>query len=150
MADQDPPDPIAYLTGEATDILRLLAHSDVEELEFERRGVRLRIRRSMAAPAPAPSGDEAAPLALQAEEDSTIVTAPVVGWFRRSATVDGPPLVDVGQTVEAGQRLAVIEAVQVVHDVIAECAGTILEVLVADGEGVGYGQPLFRIGTPQP
>jgi acetyl-CoA carboxylase biotin carboxyl carrier protein len=148
MANQRSIDPLAYLSGEATEIVRLLAASDVDELELERDGVRLMVRRSLTATAPPPE-DRAAPLAPDtASEPTFLVTAPVVGWFRRGATVDGPPLAEVGQLVEPGQRLAVIEAVQVVHDVLAERPGVIVEVIAADGEGVGYGQPLFRLREP--
>jgi acetyl-CoA carboxylase biotin carboxyl carrier protein len=74
------------------------------------------------------------------------VKSPVVGWLRLSDQPNSSvPLVEVGQHVDAGQALAVIEAVQIVHEVKAELAGTILKVLAADGQGVEFGQPLFRL-----
>jgi acetyl-CoA carboxylase biotin carboxyl carrier protein len=139
----EPADPLAFLAGEATEILRIVGASDIEELEIEHAGYRLSVRRSLA---DGPDGtDQPAASPVETADDIAIIASPVVGWFRRSATPDGPPLVEVGATIEVGQRLAVIEAVQVVHDVIADCAGTLAEILVEDGDGVGYGQPLFRV-----
>ncbi|GIW08854.1 MAG: acetyl-CoA carboxylase, biotin carboxyl carrier protein [Dehalococcoidia bacterium] len=148
MADRGRADPFAYLAGEATEILRLLANSDVDEFELERDGHRLLVRRSLRAVSTPPTQLSESPSPEPTSEKTFLLTSPVVGWFRRGATVDGPPLAEVGQSVEPGQRLAVIEAVQVVHDVIAERPGVIVEALVADGEGVGYGQPLFRLREP--
>lgn len=145
MADRERIDPLNYLAGEATEILRLLADSDVDEFELERDTFRLRVRRALTSSLAVPMEPSALSVSDQVGDAAFLVTAPVVGWFRRGATLDGPPLTDVGQRVEAGQRLAIIEAVQVVHDVVAERAGVVVEVLVADGEGVGYGQPLFRL-----
>ncbi|GIW09821.1 MAG: acetyl-CoA carboxylase biotin carboxyl carrier protein subunit [Dehalococcoidia bacterium] len=138
-------DPLAFLAAEATELVRVLAESDVEELELEHDGYRLVLRRPLGAAAPPTE----APAALPASEPTFLVLAPVVGWFRRGTIPEGPPLVEVGQLVEAGQPLAVIEAVEVVHEVVADRPGVLLEVLVADGEGVGYGQPLFRLREPE-
>lgn len=150
MSTSERIDPYRYLATEATEILRVLAGSDVDELELEQGAIRLRVRRTLTSSEPNTEEPSALPRSEHAEDASSLVTAPVVGWFRRSATIDGPPLADVGHTVEAGQRLAIIEAVQVVHDVVAERAGVVVEVLVADGEGVGYGQPLFRLAESSP
>ncbi len=133
---------LRFLEGEARDILKMLAATDVEELEMERGGVSLTLRRTLAAGEPAA---QTAPV----EDSGLLITSPVVGWFRRSAQPQGPPLVEAGQSIEPGQRLAVIEAVQIVHDVLADRAGVIINVLAADGQGVGYGDPLFRIREPR-
>lgn len=143
---------LRFLEGEARDILKMLAATDVEELEMERGGVSLTLRRTLAASEPAaqaPPLPLEQPAAAPVEDSGLLITSPVVGWFRRSAQPQGPPLVEAGQSIEPGQRLAVIEAVQIVHDVLADRAGVIINVLAADGQGVGYGDPLFRIREPR-
>ncbi|MFN8535824.1 MAG: biotin/lipoyl-containing protein [Dehalococcoidia bacterium] len=140
-------DLLQILAGEAAEILRVVAASDVEELELEQGGYRIVVRRQLDdVPALAleqPAND--APTSADEFDTTFTIASPVVGWFRRGALIDGPPLADVGQSVEVGAKLAVIEAVQVVHDVVADRAGTIVEILAADGDGVGFGQPLFRL-----
>lgn len=141
------------LAVDARAVLRAISQTDVRELVLEREGRTIRLRRSSELAAmPAETGGAAEPeieVSIHSEivdESTLVVKSPVVGWLRLSAQPNGlDPLVEVGQRVEAGQPLAVIEAVQIVHEVKAELAGTVLEVLAVDGQGVEFGQPLFRL-----
>jgi len=75
----------------------------------------------------------------------TAVLAPLVGVFYRSPSPGAPPFVEVGQPVTAGQQLAVVEAMKMMNEVVAETAGVVREVHVADAEIVEFGQRLFTI-----
>ena len=73
------------------------------------------------------------------------VRSPVVGTFYRSPSPDDPPYVEVGDRVEAGQTLCIIEAMKLMNEIEAETSGIVREILVDNGQPVEYGQVLFRI-----
>jgi acetyl-CoA carboxylase biotin carboxyl carrier protein len=133
----------------------LLAAKEVAEFEHEENGVRIRVARGVAiAPAPAPLAVGSAPAARQAAAaavdtapsgDYLDVTSPFVGSFYCSPTPDAPAFVEVGSVVRPGQTLCIIEAMKLMNEIEAECAGTVTEVFAQNGKNVEYGQKLFRI-----
>ncbi len=137
-------------------VLRLLDASDVTEFEYEDEGVRLRISRgptapvvAAAAPALAPSPAPAAP-ALAPEPTVPAsqhhkVTSPFVGTFYRSSSPDADPFAEVGQRVEPGQTLCIVEAMKLMNEIEADVAGVVRRCLVDNGEPVEFGQELFEI-----
>jgi len=74
-----------------------------------------------------------------------VVTSPMVGTFYPSPAPGAPPFVDVGQAVEVGDTLCIIEAMKILNQIEADRAGVIAAVLVDNGQPVEYGQPLFVI-----
>ena len=96
------------------------------------------------APAAAPPGP-AVPAPAPAPAQGHVVSAPLFGVFHRTAAPGTPPFVEVGQAVEAGQKLAIIEAMKVFNAVTADAPGTVAEVLAEAGQEVEPGQPLFRL-----
>ncbi|ANC72595.1 MULTISPECIES: acetyl-CoA carboxylase biotin carboxyl carrier protein [Deinococcus] len=99
-----------------------------------------------AAPAPAAPA-EAAPAAASAPVASagTPVKAPIVGTFYSASSPDAAPYVKVGDRVESGQVLCIIEAMKLMNEIEAEQSGVIREILVKNAEPVEYGQTLFMI-----
>jgi acetyl-CoA carboxylase biotin carboxyl carrier protein len=95
---------------------------------------------SMQAPAAA-SAPAAAP-----ETRGTVVKSPMVGTFYRCPSPGAASFVEVGQAVKQGDTLCIIEAMKLLNEIEAEVAGSVLEVLVENGQAVEYGQPLFVIG----
>ncbi len=86
-------------------------------------------------------------LAKKEEElAGNVVKSPLVGTFYVAPSEDAQPFVKVGDTVKKGQTLAIVEAMKLMNDIEAEFDGTVLEVLVQNGDAVEYGQPLFVIG----
>ncbi len=75
-----------------------------------------------------------------------IVKSPLVGTFYSAPAEDAPPFVQVGDSVKAGQTLAIVEAMKLMNDIEAEYEGTITQIFVKNGDCVEYGQPLFAIG----
>jgi acetyl-CoA carboxylase biotin carboxyl carrier protein len=73
------------------------------------------------------------------------ITAPIVGTFYASASPEAPAYVKVGDKIEAGKVLCIIEAMKLMNEIEAETSGTIAEVLVKNEEPVEYGQVLFRV-----
>jgi acetyl-CoA carboxylase biotin carboxyl carrier protein len=148
-------------------LISTLAEGDVSEFEYEDEKVRVRIGRggqvalvqhaapvsipppSMHAPhvgapegpvttthAPAPPADEAG---------TVYVTCPFVGTFYRSPSPDAPSFVDVGSKIREGQTLCIVEAMKIMNEIEADCAGTIVEVLAENGKPVEFGQKLFKV-----
>lgn len=85
-----------------------------------------------------------APASIPAPSGMTI-NAPTVGTFYAAASPDEPPLVSVGTVVKPDTVICIIEAMKVFNQIQAEKSGRIVEVLVENGDAVGFGQPLFRI-----
>jgi acetyl-CoA carboxylase biotin carboxyl carrier protein len=139
----------------------LLAEKDIAEFEHEEDGVRVLVARgARMGPMPAmglvssPTAHSVAPpLAAIAASgpasepggDSADVTSPFVGSFYRSPSPDVPAFVEVGSVVRAGQTLCIIEAMKLMNEIEAECAGTVTEIFAQNGKSVEYGQKLFRI-----
>lgn len=99
----------------------------------------------VAAPAPAVTAASESPAAVTAAADETIVTAPMVGTLYRAPSPGAPPFAEVGQRVEVGQTLCILEAMKLMNELECEVAGTITAILAEDGQPIEFGQPLFKI-----
>jgi acetyl-CoA carboxylase biotin carboxyl carrier protein len=137
-------------------LLELLREYGLTEVEVERGGDRVRLRRE-AAPPPAPVAAPpavaapaiAAAPAQEAVEDRrqhlVTVEAPMVGTFYRAPSPDGEPYVREGDTIKEGQVLCIIEAMKLMNEIESKVSGRIIRVLAENSHPVEYGQPLFLI-----
>ena len=98
-----------------------------------------------AAASPAAAASAAPPPAEKSEERGEKVVSPMVGTFYRAASPEAPPFVRVGQTVEMGQTLCIIEAMKLMNEIPSTAAGRVAEILVENNAAIGYGEPLFLI-----
>lgn len=89
-------------------------------------------------------GEEAG---TEAAGDLHAVESPMVGTFYRAPAPDAPPYVDVGDSVQQGQTLCILEAMKLMNELESEVSGEIREICVQNAEPVEYGQVLFRIDT---
>jgi len=101
-----------------------------------------------ATPAPAPESTNAPAVAAGGRDlpPGHVLRSPMVGTFYASANPETPPFVKVGQTVKAGDTLAIIEAMKMFNQIEADVSGTIVAVLAASGQPVEFDEPLFVIG----
>jgi acetyl-CoA carboxylase biotin carboxyl carrier protein len=141
-------------------LIELVESSGIAELEISEGEERVRITRTAAsvqqtyAPAPQPIIAAAAPqVAVTAAEpakpavaEGHVVKSPMVGTFYRSASPGSKAFVDVGQTVNSGETLCIIEAMKLLNEIEADQSGVIKAILVENGQPVEFGQPLFVIG----
>jgi acetyl-CoA carboxylase biotin carboxyl carrier protein len=97
----------------------------------------------MSSPTEAPTGGTKA--AANALPDGQVQRAPMVGTFYASSAPDKPAFVSVGQTVKAGDTLAIIEAMKMFNPIEAEFSGTVVAILGSNGQPVEFDQPLFVI-----
>ena len=148
-------------------LIELLERSEVDEIEVHEGEESVRIRRSppliaapgagvsyVAAPVPAaaasrtPSASavpESLPVAAEAEVTGHTVPSPMVGTFFSASSPGSRPFVNVGQRIEVGDTLCIIEAMKILNQVEADCTGVVTAVLVENGQPVEYGQPLFIV-----
>jgi acetyl-CoA carboxylase biotin carboxyl carrier protein len=132
--------------GEVGRLLELLAESDIEECEIEQGDSRVFVRRAPRAEGsalelpPGPSAETSKPA-----EGPVTVHAQAVGMFYRSEKRSGPPRVEEGGRVKAGDVLGYIEVMRIPHSVVSTHDGTVESFLTEDGEPVEYGQPLVSI-----
>ena len=144
-------------------LIDLVEESGIAEIEVTEGEEKVRITRSLAAPqpvyaaapavaaAPAPAVAAAAPVAAAGvpaapERDlSKAQTSPMVGTFYRAPGPNAPVFVEVGQSVNAGDTLCIIEAMKLMNEIEAEKSGTVKEILVENGTPVEFGEPLFII-----
>ena len=140
-------------------LIDLVSESNVSELEITEAEGKVRIvKAGLAAPAVAAVPVQAAPVAAPAAVAAPVAAAPaepavtgfvvkspMVGTFYRSASPGGSPFVEVGQKVNEGDVICIIEAMKILNEIEAEKSGTITQVLGENGQAVEYGQPLFVI-----
>ena len=145
-------------------LIELVEGSGIAELEISEGEERVRITRTVAAgqqmyssapqhmmasaPAPVIAVAAAAPVeaARPAVAEGHVVKSPMVGTFYRSASPGSKPFVDVGQNVNSGDTLCIIEAMKLLNEIDSDQAGVIKAILVENGQPVEFGQPLFVIG----
>ncbi len=136
-------------------LIEIIEESDIAELEIKEGEESIRISRYSAAPATvayAPATVATTTLASPAlaapvEEKISghIVKSPMVGTFYRSASPGTKVFTEVGQAVQAGDTLCIIEAMKILNQIESDKSGTITKILVENAEPVEYGQPLFII-----
>ncbi len=154
--------------GQIEQLLRFMSEHNLEEFEYSRGDLRIRLKKPgvttvLAAPRPAAEiivpGALAAPAAssssgnaagsaeadLRGGEDLFLVKSPIVGTFYGSPSPGAEAFVKVGSYIEAGQTLCIVEAMKLMNEIEAETSGEVLRIFVENGQPVEYGQPLFGI-----
>jgi acetyl-CoA carboxylase biotin carboxyl carrier protein len=135
------------------ELAKLLDETGLTEIEFERDGVSIRVARNAGAsvgrprPAeallPAPATPSLDPASLA--QHPGLVVSPLVGTVYLGAAPGARPFVDVGSQVKAGETLIIIEAMKTMNQLPAPRSGTVIQVLVEDGQPVEFGEPLMII-----
>jgi acetyl-CoA carboxylase biotin carboxyl carrier protein len=155
---------------ELKELIEFLIEKDIAEFELERGDVKVKIKRA-AEPLPAALPDSryfavhpappavpasasvpvrvdlaasaAAPEPPEPVESLHIVRSPIVGTFYESPSPGSPPFVKVGDPLEVGQVLCIVEAMKLMNEIECDAAGELVKKLVANGQPIEYGQELF-------
>ena len=152
---------------EIKELLELMAEHNVSEIEVEKDDMKIKLRKlssgqvtinqgqavpailpampPMVPAAPAPVAQAGAPAAVKEEEGIVIVRSPMVGTFYAAPAPDQPPYVSAGKTVKSGDVLCIIEAMKLMNEIKSETGGTVVEILVNNGQTVEYDQPIMKI-----
>ena len=140
-------------------LVQLMKDHDLAEVDLEQGEQRIRLRRSAggevvyqqpvqaAAPMPLPAvATEAAPKSEAASDDSlAVIKSPIVGTFYSSSGPDSEPFVKVGDHVGPESTVCIVEAMKVFNEIPADLSGKVAAILVANGDPVEFGQPLFKV-----
>jgi acetyl-CoA carboxylase biotin carboxyl carrier protein len=148
-------------------LIDLLEERGLEEFEYERAGVRIRLKRRTVAPAPVfesyvpaannpsaastasvpapPVPGEAALEGAPGTEELHIINSPIVGTFYAAPRPDAPSFVKLGDAVEVGQVLCIVEAMKLMNEIESDVAGELVRIYVENGQPVEYGEHLFAI-----
>jgi acetyl-CoA carboxylase biotin carboxyl carrier protein len=158
---------------ELKELIEFLEEKNIAEFELERGDVKVRIKRvgepavvhshgeprfyavppapgtagfEMAAgSAPAPAGSTPAAKEAAPEEGLHMVKSPIVGTFYEAPSPGSPPFVKVGDSVEVGQVLCIVEAMKLLNEIESDVAGEIVKKMGSNGQPIEYGQELFAI-----
>jgi acetyl-CoA carboxylase biotin carboxyl carrier protein len=153
---------------ELKELIEFLIEKDIAEFELERGDVKVRIKRAPESPSAPPAVHfvPVAPATSAAVSETTqpsstpvsrpsaepalesglhSITSPIVGTFYETPSPGSPPFVKVGDVVEAGQVLCIIEAMKLMNEIESDVAGEIVKQFANNGQPVEYGQPLFAI-----
>jgi len=147
------------------ELARLLAETDLSEIELQKGDLRVRVARNVAlsvtpqmmevadrAPRQAKAADGeatstggASAEAREAARKANTVTSPMVGTAYRRPSPEAKPFVEVGTTVNEGERILLIEAMKTFNEIVAPRSGTVAEILIEDGQPVEFGEALMVI-----
>lgn len=144
---------------EIKEMLNLMNDNSLVELEIEKDGMRIRLKKGSpqadmtSAPIvierqkvpEAEKSREAANVTEKAATNSVEIKAPMVGTFYRAPAPEAPPYVEIGQVIEPGQVICIIEAMKLMNEIKSEIKGKVVEVMVDNAEPVEFGQSLFLI-----
>ncbi len=152
--------------GEIEQLLRFMSEHNLEEFEYSRGDLRIRLRKPSAqvmVAAPRPSAELIVPSAVSAPEpavksaepghavdvrggeDLYLINSPIVGTFYASPSPGAEAFVKVGSHVDKGQTLCIVEAMKLMNEIESEISGEVLRIFAENGQPVEYGQPLFGI-----
>ncbi|MBI3318063.1 MAG: acetyl-CoA carboxylase biotin carboxyl carrier protein [Candidatus Omnitrophica bacterium] len=142
---------------ELKELLSLMNENDLVEVELEREGMKIRLRKAGAGgnqsivvehtalaqpPSSVPGSAPAQPKPAGLE-----IKSPMVGTFYRAPAPEAPPFVEVGQMIEVGQVLCIIEAMKLMNEIKSEVKGRVVQILVENAQPIEFGQVLFLVET---
>lgn len=144
---------------EIKEMINLMNDNNLMELEIEKEGMKIRLKKTSSqtdtAGSPAiiekrktieqPLVAEPPKTSEKVISNSIEIKAPMVGTFYRAPQPEAPPYAEVGQIIEAGQVICIIEAMKLMNEIKSEIKGKILEILVDNAEPVEFGQSMFLI-----
>jgi acetyl-CoA carboxylase biotin carboxyl carrier protein len=138
-------------TGEVIDAVRelitMMSKGGISELDLSTGDVTIRLRgaSAVATVAAVPAADQAHNTHHAAEPAGHVITAPMIGTYYSAPAPGEAPFVQAGDEVEVGQVIGIIEAMNIMNEIISDKSGVVTEILVENAQPVEYGQQLLRL-----
>jgi len=143
---------------EIKELINLMNENSLSELEVEREGMKIRIRKSLSGKFEAITEEPNMQKSVHTlkpdlkkeanlEKKFVAIPAPMVGTFYRTPSPESKPFIEIGQVVDIGQVVCIIEAMKLMNEIKSEVKGKIVEVLIENAGPVEYGQALFMVDT---
>jgi acetyl-CoA carboxylase biotin carboxyl carrier protein len=136
------------LIGAVRELISLMGKGGISELDLTSGGVSIRLRGAQGVASPvavASPSNGAAPLSEPPVDEGHIVTAPMIGTYYASPAPGEDPFVQIGDEIEVGQVIGIIEAMKIMNEIVADSAGVVAAILVENAQAVEYGSPLVRL-----
>lgn len=141
---------------EIKDMINLMNENHLTELEIEKEGVRIKLRKGASgieravevlptAQVPAQTPKAQTPAEKSEKKNIAEIKSPMVGTFYRAASPESPAYVNMGDTISPGQVICIIEAMKLMNEIKSEVKGKIVDIQVDNAEPVEFGQVLFVI-----
>src|SRR5690625_190481 len=158
---------------EIRELIRLIDESSIDEFTYESNGTKVKMKKNIAEQTIEKANKQVANITEKTEEQSKLVetetkenvhtteethaedkssvnydyeiVSPMVGTFYKAPSPESDPYVTLNSEVDESTIVCIVEAMKLFNEIEAEVSGTIVEILVEDGELVEYGQPLFRV-----
>ena len=146
---------------EIREIMKLMGEHALSEVEVEREGIKLKIKKGMdcaavpmvqpmsvsqAVPAPAVQIPEPRVEGGPSRSASAVeINSPMVGTFYRASAPESPSFIEIGQMVDVGQVVCIVEAMKLMNEIKSEVKGKVVDVFVNNAEPVEFGQALFLV-----
>jgi len=138
------------LIGTVRELISMMGKGGISELDLSTGDISIRLRgqsHSTVVPAAGNLPPAAGIVAGAGEDEGHMVTSPMIGTYYSAPSPGEAPFVHVGDEVEVGQVVGIVEAMKIMNEIISDRAGVVLEVLVENAQPVEYGSPLIRLGN---
>lgn len=136
------------LIGAVRELISLMSKGGISELDLTSGDVSIRLRGASTATVTnhtQPSTPSEASATVPKPEEGHLVTAPMIGTYYAAPSPGDDPFVQLGDEVEVGQVMGIIEAMKIMNEIIADKPGIVSEILVENAQAVEYGSPLVRL-----
>lgn len=136
------------LIGAVRELISLMGQGGISELDLSTGDISIRLRgaaTSTATASPTASANGDAPTSGSHEDEGHVVTAPMIGTFYAAPSPGEDPFLQIGDDVEVGQVIGIIEAMKIMNEIVADKPGVVAEILVENAQAVEYGSPLVRL-----
>ncbi len=139
---------------EIKEMINLMNENELAELELERDGLKIRLRKNDGGLQQIITSSQAPAAKAQVSKDGEItleaqglleIKSPMVGTFYRASSPESAPFVDIGSEIQPGEVICIIEAMKLMNEIKSELKGKVKQILVENGSPVEFGQVLFRV-----
>lgn len=135
------------LIGTVRELISMMGKGGISELDLSTGDMTIRLRGQSPSASPAAAGYlPAGGVESSEDEPGYVVTSPMIGTYYSAPSPGDAPFVHIGDDVEVGQVVGIVEAMKIMNEIISDRAGVVLDVMVENAQPVEYGSPLIRLG----